>query len=287
MKHLTNFFLTLSLIVTLVLGVLVDAASKRPAPRVQNSIVKKQKPRATNQSAPNPPVSGHLPLPSTPDVVVVDTTVSAGISGDLSWLFTKVHYTAILVGIPLVLKTSYDISLEEASLRQLEALLRKRRAVMEGEDVVLGMENIFMAEPKEGKNSDRIKRVVEDVFMSLGKPKVHSLALYSLLVSRFIPSKFTLESLFGLNKYIDPATFKFARLVASFCFFKYSYRVHALLKDPKLSETKLTFIARSTRWLQCLFPVTAMVGAALNEVIWFFFAIVSKSDIGETYAWFC
>jgi len=252
--------LTLSLIVTLVLGVLVDAASKRTAaPRGQpKSLVRKPKPHAPNQSA-----SGHRPLPSTPDVVAVDTIAPAGISGDLSWLFTKVHYAALLVGIPLILKTSYDAS------------LRKGEIYFEMEEE--GQER----EPKKKTILERIKCVVKDVAKSLFNPMVHSSVLYSLLVNRFFPWKFTVESFFGLDKYIDPTTFKFARLVVPFCFMNYSYRVPRLLAG-KLDNPKLVLLLPSVlRCLSYFLPVIAMVGAALGEVIFFVWSMVSGKKSGR------
>jgi len=272
MKHLTKLFLTLSLIVTLVLGVLGSAVSKRTAvPRgPQKSLVKKPKPHAPNQSA-----SGHRPLPSTPDVVAVDTTAPAGISGHLSWLFTKVHYAVLLVGIPLVLKTSYDASLEEASLRKGEV------HVGEGEEIYFKMEEVQEREPKKKTILERIKCVVKDVAMSLFNPMVHSSVLYSLLVNRFFPWKFTVESFFGLDKYIDPTTFKFARLVVPFCFMNYSYRVPRLLAG-KLDNPKLVLLLPSVlRCLSYFLPVIAMVGAALGEVIFFVWSMVSGKKSGR------
>jgi len=258
MKHLTKFFLTLSLIATLVLGVLGDVVGKKTLLRGQaKSQVKKSKSHDTN-----PPVSGHHPLPPTPNVVVVDTTAPAGISGDLSWLFTKVHYAALLVGIPLVLKISYDVSKTEAS--KTEAYLGKE------------------IKSKKNETWEHIKHLVSDaVVMPLCSSTVHSLALYSLLINRIIPWKFTLESFFGLDKYIDPATSKFARLVVPFCFINYSLRASPLLKG-KLDDSKLGYIAFIIRWLPCFFPVIAMVGAGLGEVIFFVWSMIPRKKSAKS-----
>jgi len=248
MKHLTKLFLTLSLIVTLVLGVLVDATSKRTAPRgtPQRSLIRKQKHLASTQPAPIQPTSGHRPLPATPGVVAVDTTSPIHLLDDLSWLFIEVHYAAHLVGIPLVLKASYDVSY----------------------DVSYG--RISWQEP----TLEYIERVVTNVVKSLGKPKVHSLGFISLLVNRYVPWNFTVESFFGLDKYIDPATFKFTRLVAVFYFASYIYRAPSYVTGLELM---MSYILLSC--LSCFFPVFAVVFAALGEVILFVFSMVRERRV--------
>jgi len=253
MKHLTKLFLTLFLIVTLVLGVLVYAASKTQPRKQQKSLVRTPKLHTTNQSAPNLPASGPRPLPVTPGVVVVDTTSPIRLFlDDLYWLFTQVHYAALGAGITLVFKTLYDVYEEEAK------------------DKSIKMEIL-----------DRIKCVVKGVAVSLTIPKTHSKVLFSLLVNRFIPWKFTLESFLGLDKYINPATFKFARLVAPFYFSKYFFCVPVFIDEKKFSKPILTFIMSVFRWISYLLPVIAMVGAALGEVIFFVWSMVSGKKSGR------
>jgi len=248
MKHLTKIFLTLSLIVTLTLGVLADIPSRRTSPRVPlRSLAKPPKQVATNQTPPKQPTpiqhaSGHRPVPSTPTVVVVDTTSPIHLLDDLPLLFKQVHYAAFLICISLVFKASYDVSWEEVS--------------WEGR------------EDKKEMISERIVRVVKGIFMSRKNPKVHSLAIFSLFVNRFIIWKFTVESFFGLDKYIDPATFNFARLVAPFYFARYIYCVPDFIKE-QFSEPVLGFIASVPSCLSYFFPVIAVVVAALGEIIFF------------------
>jgi len=232
MKHLAKLFLTLFLIATLVLGVLEGAPNKKTS----KPDVKK----------PKTPVSNHLTSPVTQGVVVVDTTSSFSILGDLSWLFTQVHFVALLVSFPLIISILYVAPLSEIIIQT--------------------------AGPNKEKNSDRIKRVVKGVFKSLCKPKVHSMLIISLLICRYIPLDFTVESLFGLNKYYGySATVKFTRLVAAFYFASYIYHqrrpfMKEIDSKPSLKQYS---IAVSLGCLSYFLPVISVGIAALGELISF------------------
>jgi len=178
---------------------------------------------------------------------MVDTTTSSfSLLGDLSWLFTQVHFAALVVGIPLVLKVSCETPVEE----------------YQG----------FEAMDRDGGSLDSIKRTVKNIFKSLGKPKVCSMLFVSLLICRYIPLDFTMESFFGLNKYYGySATVKFTRLVAAFYFASYIYREYLpfMKESDSMTPPKQFFIAVSLGCLSYFLPVISVCVAALGELISF------------------
>jgi len=195
------------------------------------------------------PASNYLTSPVTQDVV--DTTTSSfPLLGDLSWLFTQVHFAALLVSILLVLKVSCDT--HEKKHQSFES-------VVGSDGGILGS----------------IKRTAKNGFKSLGKPKMQSMFFVSLLICRYVPLNFTVESFFSLNKnYNSSATVKFTRLVAAFYFASYIYRERLPFmedSDP-MPPFKHFLIAISLGCLSYFLPVISVSVAALGELISFYWS---------------